>query len=51
MPFGEFFCFWKDAVCQLEKNNRFTLEDQKYWPRIQLEERISEGKYSAYGYY
>lgn len=47
----EFFCFWKDAVCQLEKNNRFTLEDQKYWPRIQLEERISEGKYSAYGYY
>lgn len=45
----EFFCFWKDAVCQLEKNNRFTLEDQKYWPRIQLEERISEGKYASNG--
>ena len=42
----EFFSFWKEAVCQLEENNRFTLEDQKYWPRIQLEKKIAEGKFT-----
>lgn len=42
----EFFSFWKEAVVLLEANNRFTLEDQKYWARIYLEEKISSGKYA-----
>lgn len=42
----EFFAFWKKSVTQLYDNNRFTLEDQKYWPRILLEQRIAEGKYA-----
>ena len=41
----EFFDFWKRAVKQLEENNRYTLEDQKYWPRIFLETQINAGKY------
>ncbi len=42
----EFFSFWKEAVKQLYNNNRFTLEDQKYWPHLLLEQRINEGKYA-----
>ena len=42
----EFFSFWKEAVVLLEANNRFTLEDQKYWARIYIEEKIASGKYA-----
>lgn len=41
----DFFCFWKEAVVKLEQNNRFTLEDQKYWPRITIENRNNEEKF------
>lgn len=43
---SEFFSFWKEAVVLLEANNRFTLEDQKYWARINLEEKIALGKFA-----
>ena len=42
---SEFFSFWKEAVVQLEANNRYTLEDQKYWARIYLEKQMKAGKY------
>lgn len=56
----EFFKFFREAVPALKENNRFTLEDQKYWARIYLEEQteakrfpngvaitvLSSGKYS-----
>lgn len=40
----EFFDFWKKAVIGMEANNRYTLEDQKYWARIYLENQINVGK-------
>lgn len=40
----EFFNFWKQAVVLLEANNRYTLEDQKYWARVFFENQISTGK-------
>lgn len=43
---SEIFSFWKEAVVLLEANNRFTLEDQKYWARINLEEKIALGKFA-----
>ncbi len=44
---SEFFRFWKEAVVKIKENNRFTLEDQKYWARIYLEQQMSEGKYPS----
>ena len=41
----DFFSFWKRAVVHLESVNRFTMEDQKYWPRINLENAAAEGDY------
>ena len=41
---SEFFEFWKKAVIQLEANNRYTMEDQKYWARITLESQIDSAK-------
>ena len=40
----DFFDFWKKAVALIEKNNRYTLEDQKYWARIYLEKQLSENR-------
>ena len=45
----EFFDFWKNAVKQLAENNRYTMEDQKYWPRVLLETQINAGKYPQGG--
>lgn len=42
---SDFFSFWKKAVVLLESNNRYTLEDQKYWARIYFEKQLSENKY------
>ncbi|MCQ2429739.1 MAG: ATP-dependent helicase [Clostridia bacterium] len=42
----EFFTFWKEAVVRLEASNRYTMEDQKYWARILLDERIADSRYS-----
>lgn len=39
---NEFWMFWKKAVVHLESASRFTMEDQKYWPRIYLETSINE---------
>lgn len=39
---NEFWMFWKKAVVHLESVSRFTMEDQKYWPRIYLETSINE---------
>lgn len=36
----DFFDFWKKAVVQMESNNRYTLEDQKYWARIYFENQL-----------
>lgn len=41
----EFFRFFKEAVPALKENNRFTLEDQKYWARIYLEEQSKANRY------
>ncbi|MBQ7990858.1 MAG: ATP-dependent helicase [Oscillospiraceae bacterium] len=41
-----FFDFWKKAVIQIEGNNRYTLEDQKYWARVYFERQLEEGKYA-----
>ena len=41
---AEFFDFWKKAVKTLEAVNRYTYEDQKYWARMYLEERLNEGR-------
>ena len=40
----DFFDLWKKAVVLIEKNNRYTLEDQKYWARIYLEKQLSENR-------
>lgn len=40
----EFFSFWKKAIVQLESVNRYTMEDQKYWARMHLENQIQDGK-------
>ena len=40
----DFFNFWKKAVAVLEANNRYTLEDQKYWSRIFFEKQIKDGR-------
>lgn len=40
-----FFSFWKKAVIILKSNNRYTIEDQKYWARIHLEEQVRSEKY------
>lgn len=44
----EFFKFWKEAVPAIKDNNRYTLEDQKYWARIYLEEQ-TEAKHFPNG--
>lgn len=41
-----FFDFWKKAVVQLEANNRYTLEDQKYWARMHFEGLLDENKHA-----
>lgn len=41
---SEFFSFWKKAVVQLEANNRYTLEDQKYWARMYLDDQLESEK-------
>ena len=43
----EFFRFWKEATVKIRENNRFTLEDQKYWARVYLEQLLSEGKHPS----
>lgn len=40
----EFFTFWKKAVLQLEANNRYTMEDQKYWARMYFESQMEASK-------
>lgn len=45
----EFFEFFKKAVVQLENNNRFTMEDQKYWARMNLEKKIKEKSFPQGG--
>lgn len=45
----EFFQFWKKAVVQLYENNRFTLEDQKYWARIFFDDQINNKKFPQGG--
>ena len=42
---SEFFAFWKKAVVQIEGNNRYTLEDQKYWARMYFENQNSNNRY------
>ena len=42
---SDFFSFWKKAVILLKSNNRYTLEDQKYWARIYFEEQVNANKY------
>lgn len=41
---NEFFNFWKKAVIYLDSVNRYTLEDQKYWARIYLDDQIKNSK-------
>lgn len=41
----EFFKFFREAVPALKENNRFTLEDQKYWARIYLEEQTEAKRF------
>ncbi len=36
----DFFDFWKKAVVLMESNNRYTLEDQKYWARMYFENQV-----------
>ena len=45
----EFFQFWKKAVIQLHDNNRFTMEDQKYWARVYFDEQIDSKKFPQGG--
>ena len=40
----EFFEFWKKAVILLESENRYTLEDQKYWARIYFEKQLENSR-------
>lgn len=49
----QFFDFWKKAVKCLEENKQFTMEDQKYWAKHYLDEKLENkqlvrgmGKYS-----
>ncbi|MCR5102587.1 MAG: ATP-dependent helicase [Butyrivibrio sp.] len=49
----QFFDFWKKAVKYLEENKLFTMEDQKYWAKHYLDEKLElkqfakgMGKYS-----
>lgn len=39
---NDFFEFWKKATVRLEENNRYTLEDQKYWAKQYLDEKIDK---------
>lgn len=41
----EFFEFWKKAVPALASVRRYTMEDQKYWPRVRIENAIEEQRY------
>ncbi len=44
----EFFMpFWREACDHLYKSSIITLEDQKYWALIDLEQRINEKKYTT----
>ena len=43
----EFFKFFKEAVPAVKANNRFTLEDQKYWTRINFEEQTELKHYPS----
>ena len=43
---ADFFSFWKKAVILLRSNNRYTIEDQKYWARIYFEEQVQANKFA-----
>lgn len=52
-PFQQFFDgfipFWRDACNALRESAFFTLDDQKYWARIEIEEQLREGRSSTGG--
>ena len=43
---AEFFSFWREAVLQQDANKSYTMDDQKYWARVRLEERVAAGKHA-----
>ncbi|NLS92670.1 MAG: ATP-dependent helicase [Planctomycetaceae bacterium] len=42
-----FLGFWRDATVSLRQMAMITLEDQKYWAWLDLEEAIAEGKFTT----
>jgi DNA helicase-2/ATP-dependent DNA helicase PcrA len=42
--YTHFITFWREACDQLYRSALFSLEDQKYWARIHLENQLEEGR-------
>ena len=45
--FENFFGFWRDAILRMFESAMLTLEDQKYWASIDLENAVDEKRYTT----
>jgi len=45
--FGEFLPFWRESTETLYRTALLSLEDQKYWARIELEKQLKEGRFTT----
>lgn len=45
--FENFLPFWQDACGKLFQSALISLEDQKYWARVELENQLQEGRYTT----
>lgn len=45
--YEHFFRFWKEATELMYNSAVLTLEDQKYWPLIELKNSVREGKFTT----
>ncbi|MEW5978254.1 MAG: ATP-dependent helicase [Acidobacteriota bacterium] len=45
--FQQFIPFWRQATTHLFRSALLSLEDQKYWARIELEKQLEEGRFTT----
>ncbi len=45
--FNAFVPFWRDTCDALVRAALFSLEDQKYWARVELEKQLAEGRFTT----
>lgn len=45
--FQNFIPFWQDACDLLHRSALFSLDDQKYWARIELEGQLAQGRFTT----